>query len=170
MNTWQNWHPNSRGRALETDITVRKLNEKGQETWRYQGQLLEHEDDQIILQAFFDRQDTHVAGMTLAKGDRFLEFWYRERWYNFFEIHAREDDHLRGWYCNIGYVQDFTEQEISYIDLALDLLVFPNGRQVVLDEDEFATLEISPQVRSKALAALTDLRESFRQDHPSFLR
>ena len=30
--------------------------------------------------------------------------------------------------------------QIRYVDLALDLLVFPDGRQLVLDEDEFEAL------------------------------
>ena len=30
--------------------------------------------------------------MILAKGDRFVETYYTNRWYNTFEIHAREDD------------------------------------------------------------------------------
>ena len=39
---------------------------------------------------------------TLRRGDRFIETYYTDRWYNIFEIHAREDDRLKGWYCNIA--------------------------------------------------------------------
>ncbi len=37
---------------------------------------------------------------------------------------------------------------LSYVDLALDLLVFPDGRQFVLDEDEFLKLDLSPADRA----------------------
>lgn len=100
--------------------------------------------------------------MPLSAGDRFVETYYTNRWYNMFEIHAREDDHLRGWYCNISHPAEIDGNTLSYIDLALDLLVFPDGRQVVLDEDEFADLEISPKIRGQARQALTELQAMFR--------
>ena len=50
---------------------------------------------------------------------------------------------------------------LSYIDLSLDLLVFPDGRQVVLDEDEFAELEIEDEVRNQARLALQELQAIF---------
>ena len=143
-------------------ITVIKRNDRGQETWRYQGRLLEQADGRLVLEAFFDREDIWLQGMLLSKGDRFIETYYTDRWYNLFEIHARDDDSLRGWYCNISRPAEIEGDTISWIDLALDLLVFPDRRQVVLDEDEFARLEISPEERRQAKAALVELRAIFR--------
>jgi predicted RNA-binding protein associated with RNAse of E/G family len=144
------------------EIIVSKRNEHNLETWRYKAWLLENKDGRIVLEARFDREDNDLHGMLLAKGDRFIETYYTNRWYNTFEIHAREDDQLRGWYCNIGKPAEFDGQVLSYVDLALDLLVFPDGRQVILDEDEFSDLEIAEQVRQQALNALADLRYYFR--------
>jgi uncharacterized protein len=145
------------------DITVIKKNVLGQETWRYHGQLVEQAANHIVLEAFFDRQDMDLHGLFLGKGDRFVETWYTDRWYNIFEIHAREDDRLRGWYCNIGAPAVWDGDQISYIDLCLDLLVFPDGRQVVLDEDEFAALEIPTETRQQALEALAALKMQFER-------
>jgi protein associated with RNAse G/E len=144
------------------EIRVSKRNEHNLETWQYKAWLLENKESRIVLEARFDREDTTLHGMLLAKGDRFIETYYTNRWYNTFEIHAREDDQLRGWYCNIGKPAEFDGQVLSYIDLALDLLVFPDGRQVILDEDEFAELEITDQVRQQALNALASLQSSFQ--------
>ena len=83
-------------------ITVIKRNDRGQETWRYQGHLLEQADGRLVLEAFFDKEDMWFQGMLLGKGDRFIETYFTDRWYNIFEIHARDDDSLRGWYCNIS--------------------------------------------------------------------
>lgn len=146
-----------------TQITVVKLDIHGRETWRYHGQLLKQDSDAIVLEAFFDRQDMMLSGMTLQKGDRFLETWYYNRWYNIFEIHSREDGSLRGWYCNIGRPAQMVGQTLSYVDLALDLLVFPGGKQVVLDEDEFTQLALSGEDRESARAALSELKELFRE-------
>ena len=145
------------------EITVSKRNEHNQETWRYKASLLENKDDRIVLEARFDREDTNLHGMLLAKGDRFIETYYTNRWYNIYEIHAIEDDHLRGWYCNIGHPAEIEGNTLSYIDLALDLLVFPDGRQVVLDEEEFQKLEISPDTRRMALAAMDELQAGFQE-------
>lgn len=146
-----------------TTITVIKLDIEGRETWRYSGELIERTADSIVLQAYFDRQDMELDGMLLGKGDRFLETYYTNRWYNEFEVHAREDDRLRGWYCNITRPAEIDGDVLSYVDLALDLLVFPDGRQQVLDEDEFMELDISPETRARARSALEDLRARFKK-------
>ena len=147
-----------------TPITVIKLDIHGQETWRYSGQILQRAPNQVLLEAYFDREDRVFHDMPLRKGDRFVETYYSDRWYNIYEIHAREDDHLRGWYCNIGYPAKIGQDSISYVDLALDLLVFPDGRQIILDDDEFAELPLSAHDREQALAAMAEIRESFKSN------
>lgn len=152
---------------MEQQFIVIKKNIRGEETWRYHGELLERHSDRIILQAFFDREDMQVHGLFLGKGDRFVETWFTERWYNIFEVHAREDDHIRGWYCNIGMPAHLEGDTISYIDLSLDLLVFPDGRQLILDEDEFGELEISEDIQRRALQALDELQSQFLTGNPT---
>ena len=139
-------------------ITVLKLDPQGNETWRYHGQVVQALPDRVVLEARFDRDDRLFHGMPLRRGDRFLETYFTDRWYNIYEIHAREDDSLRGWYCNVGKPALLDGDCLSYVDLALDLLVFPDGRQVVLDEDEFLNLDLSPVDRQQALAALEELK------------
>jgi protein associated with RNAse G/E len=148
---------------MAPQILVRKLNYLRQETWQYPATVLQQDLEKIILEAYFDRQDMSLQGMVLAKGDRFLETYYTRRWYNILEIHAREDDHLRGWYCNITTPAVVDGDTVSYVDLALDLLVFPDGQQVVLDEEEFASLSITKYERAKARKALTELQNYFRR-------
>ncbi|MCX6034611.1 MAG: DUF402 domain-containing protein [Chloroflexi bacterium] len=50
---------------------------------------------------------------------------------------------------------------LSYMDLALDLWVAPDGMQTVLDEDEFAALDLDAETRQQALAALEELQKLF---------
>ena len=103
-----------------------------------------------------------VVQSTLRRGDRFIETFYLDRWYNILEIHDREDDQLKGWYCNIGKpAMKEAGNEISYVDLALDLWVAPDGTQTVLDEDEFNALDLDAETRSKARAALAELQSLF---------
>lgn len=146
-----------------TSITVIKKDSQGHETWRYPGEVMETGSNYLILHAYFDREDRIFHGMPLHKGDRFVETYYIDRWYNVYEIYAREDDHLRGWYCNISQPAQVVGDEISFIDLALDLLVFPDGRQIVLDEDEFTELRLNPTIQQQALETLAELKENFRR-------
>jgi protein associated with RNAse G/E len=154
-------------------IIVIKQNLGGEETWRYEGKIIKRGKDYVILEAFFDRKDMEFHGICLCEGDRFVETYYFDRWYNVFEIFNREDGKFKGWYCNISTPAVETDGRISYRDLALDLLVYPDGRQLILDEDEFKALELSPQDRDRALTALAELQENFSNeiglvgDHPS---
>ncbi len=147
----------------ESLISIVKQNLQGQETWRYQGRIVSHEGRRIVLEAFFDREDMNFHGMLLCRGDRFLETYYTDRWYNIFEIFSRTDGNLRGWYCNVSTPARLSDGMLTYRDLALDLLVFPDGRQIVLDEDEFDGLELSAHDRQQARTALQLLQDQFAQ-------
>jgi uncharacterized protein len=155
--------PGKLGGAMEmgTVITVIKLTPQYEETWRYQGTVLFNDGNQMIIEAFFDREDREFHGLFLGKGDRFVELYFREEWFNIFEIHDRVDDHLKGWYCNVTLPAEFNGNIIRYIDLALDLLVFPDGRQLVLDEKEFEELIIEPDTRKTARESLKKLQQLF---------
>jgi uncharacterized protein len=147
---------------MSDDIVVIKKNVEGKETWRYAGRVLERKDNWLRLEALFNRPDTPFHGMILANGDRFVETYYADRWYNIFEIHDRLTDALKGWYCNVTFPAKFEPGHVSYVDLALDLLVFPNKKQIVLDEDEFAGLALDESTRRQALNALEDLKNLFK--------
>ena len=143
-------------------ITVIKRDPNGREVLRYEGVVLHRAPDGITLEAKFDHADVPIMHTILRRGDRFIERYYTDRWYNIFEIHAQEDDRLKGWYCNIGKPAVMeTENIISYVDLALDLWVAPDGTQTVLDENEFAALNLETETRYRVRAALEELQARF---------
>ncbi len=145
-----------------TDVVVIKLNLAQQETWRYSGRVLRRSDHAVVLEALFNRDDTDFHDILLKNGDRFVEVYYTDRWYNIFEIYDRDDERLKGWYCNVSLPAQVSDQEIRYVDLALDLLVYPDGRQLVLDEDEFDQLSLDEPTRQQARAALRALQTLFQ--------
>lgn len=144
-----------------TKLAVIKRNLSGEEIWRYNGKVLDVSSNAIRLEAFFNRPDLPFHGIILGEGDRFVETYYTDRWFNIFEIHDRQDDHLKGWYCNISLPAVLDADGLSYVDLALDLLVYPDCSQLVLDEDEFAALPLPPGQRRQALEALRSLQRHF---------
>jgi protein associated with RNAse G/E len=144
------------------DIIVIKRNLAGEETWRYPGKVLRQTHKALLLEAWFNRDAVSLQDIQLLRGDRFLEIYFSDRWYNIDAIYDQADGHLKGWYCNIALPAVFEEGSVSYVDLALDLLVYPDGSQVVLDEDEFAVMPLSPEQRRLALMSLEELRRLLR--------
>jgi hypothetical protein len=140
-------------------ITVHKLNEQGVEVFRYSGMLVEEQETSLTLEAHFDRSDVQFFELTFREGDRFIETYFTDRWFNIFEIHDADDDHLKGWYCNITRSTRIEQGHIYAEDLALDLLVYPDGRRRVLDEDEFEEIDLSESDRKNALSALEELKQ-----------
>jgi hypothetical protein len=104
----------------------------------------------------------------LKNNDRFLEVFFADRWFNIFEIHDREDDHLKGWYCDICKPAKIEETMIKYVDLKIDLIVYPDGSDDVLDEDEFISLDIDDKTRTQARFSLEYLKENFFEILRSF--
>ena len=145
-------------------ITIIKQDYLGQESLRYSGQLIKRLPHEIRIEAYFNRDETIVKGIILNRGDRFIETYYDNRWYNIFEIHDQVDDHIKGWYCNICYPTTIYEDSITYRDLALDLLVYPDGNRVVMDEDEFSSLPLPTKVQTAARQALDELHVLFPRD------
>jgi protein associated with RNAse G/E len=143
------------------EVIVIKQNPAREETWRYSGKVLERTENSILIEAFFNRPDKPFHGVLLAEGDRFVERYYSDRWYNIFEIHDRKTDQLKAWYCNVTYPAIMQDGIVIYIDLALDLLVYADGRHLVLDEDEFLELKLGEADERKAREALKELQELF---------
>ena len=148
---------------MSRPITVIKRNQAGDEVWHYTGIILRSELNMIVLEARFRPPDLPFMGIILREGDRFVEIYYTDRWYNIFEIHDMDDDQLKGWYCNIARPAVLeAEDRLSYVDLALDLWVSPDGTQSVLDEGEFAALDLDAHTRSLARAAMEELKTQFK--------
>ena len=144
-------------------ITVIKQDHTGAEKWRYQGILLSRMPHHIVLEAIFNRDNYPVHDLVLRRGDRFVETYFDERWYNIYEIFDREDGRRKAWYCNIGRPAIIQDDVVSYQDLGLDLLVFPDGRQIVLDEQEFEDLDLNEDSREMALRGLAQLQSMFQE-------
>jgi predicted RNA-binding protein associated with RNAse of E/G family len=149
-------------------IKVLKKNLSGEVTWQYEGVILRQDDHSVTLEAFFDRNDMPLVGVVLKRGDRFVETFYANRWYNIFEIYDRDSKQLKGYYCNVGKPAVIGDGIVSYVDLALDLWVSQDGTQTILDEEEFEELELDLQTREQARAALNELKTHFTQNKPPY--
>jgi protein associated with RNAse G/E len=141
-----------------SEITVYKLDGSGREVWQYPATVLERAPDRIRLAADFNRDDMDLGYTTFARGDRFIETFYSDRWYNIFAVYTGEDGSLKGWYCNICRPAEISDTAVRCEDLTLDLWVTPDGESLVLDEVEFAASELSLEERTQGHEALWELR------------
>jgi uncharacterized protein len=147
-------------------ITVLKKNIAGEVTWQYEGRVIRHEPNAVVLEALFNRPDRPFMDVVLKENDRFVETFYTDRWYNIFEIYDRDDGEIKGWYCNIGRPAIIINDTVSYIDLALDLWVSTDGTQTVLDEDEYAELGLDDSISQQVYLALEELKTKFKTERP----
>jgi predicted RNA-binding protein associated with RNAse of E/G family len=149
-------------------LTVIKNDHTGREVWRYEGRLLERGPTWVRLEAHFNRDDVAAGYHTFRRGDRFVEWFYSDRWYSIFEMHDVDDDHLTGWYCNVSRPARLEDGVIAADDLALDVFVAPDGAIMLLDEEEFAALPLDAATRAAVWSALDELRRLVEQRHPPF--
>lgn len=139
-------------------VTIQKLNGHGETVVAYQGEVLERFAGGVRLEARWTRPPLELGYTNFEPGDRLMEWFFSDRWYNIFEIHAAGTDALKGWYCNVAAPAAITADVIACRDLLLDLWVAPDGAMRVLDEDEFAldtTLDCAS--RAGALQGMADL-------------
>lgn len=149
-------------------ITIHKLDVSGGELWRYHGRLLHRDESKLVLEANFDRDEVEIAGLNLRKGDRFVETFYFDRWYNIFEIYDGNTGRHKGWYCNITRPARLDAQDLYAEDLALDIIVLPDRQLVIVDQDEFEGLDLTPGDRAESLQALEALIELARSGKEPF--
>ena len=147
------------------DWQVIKLNHLGKELWRYPARRLDETPTGIRLEAYFNLDDRDAGYVVYKRNDRFIETFYRDRWYNVFAIYDRDDGGFKGWYCNITRPAewDADTKEVAAADLALDVWVTPTGETTLMDEDEFQALELPPDISEKAYAAVSEILKRAEQ-------
>jgi uncharacterized protein len=143
-------------------VVVIKLDTARAERWRYDATVRHVFLQGVLVEAYFNRpNDLPFHGITFHPGDRFLEMYYTDRRYNIYEVYDRDTQQRKCWYCNASQPAALGDGRISYVDLALDLLVLPDGTRMLLDEYEFASLEIEDVEREETLQAMQELESRF---------
>lgn len=149
-------------------FTIIKRDANSREQLRYSGVLRQQTAEFVCIDATFALADRDLGYIQLRKGDRFREWFYFGRWYNIFRVADARSGALKGWYCNITRPPVLNGDQILADDLGLDLFVYPDGRALLLDEDEFAQLAIRAQERAAARRAVAELRRMIARRQPPF--
>ena len=118
-------------------ITIVKQNPQGEVKIQYQGEVVEHTSQGVVVQASWTLPARNLGYAVFEPGDRFTEYYYTDRWFNIFDI-VSASGMRKGWYCNVAEPACIYDDHIEQIDLLLDVWVDPKGTALILDEEEFA--------------------------------
>jgi predicted RNA-binding protein associated with RNAse of E/G family len=151
-----------------SEITVQKRNHLGEVVLSYRGEIVERGSHWVCLRAPFERPDVDLGFVVLRQGDLFTEWFFSDRWYNIFQVEDVDTGELKGWYCNITRPSTITQDTVSADDLALDVFVTPTATVLLLDEDEFTTLDLPVDERMEALRAVESIRTAVAEYAPPF--
>lgn len=141
-----------------TSMNIEKHNHRGEFVLTYPGEVLERGHTWICLRAVFDRREADLGFVVFKQGDVFYEWFFSDQWYNIFQVHDGDTQTIKGWYCNITRPAHFEADRIYSDDLELDVFVMPNGTVILLDEAEFAALNLATDERMAALHAIQDIQ------------
>ena len=141
-------------------ILARKYD--GSEHYRLPATLLTESGDSLTFA-------TQVGGRILhrTRGPKTIQrasdliFWPAE-WYNVY-LNTGDDGGLDHAYCNVALPPVISEAEktLSFVDLDLDVRIWPDGRYAILDTDEFREHSerygYPPDMQRRALETVLDI-------------
>ena len=116
-------------------INARKFDGQIHRSWK--ADLIEKKNSRLIFFGKFEKDIQHPDLGFIRRGTKSYEYYWLDRWYNVFRFHE-PDGLFRNFYCNINKPPVFKNNILDYIDLDIDILVWPDFSIQVLDEEEFS--------------------------------
>ena len=149
----------------DSTIVVRSLNFDGSLRRSWKCEIIRRDDEMLTLVGFFEREVTHPDLGIIEAGTRSTEYFWFDRWYNVFRF-DEPDGEFRNYYCNINLPPTLENGVLDYVDLDIDVVVWPDGRFDVLDRDEFElnfrVFQYSADTREKVERTLEQLLRSIK--------
>ncbi len=139
-------------------VNSRKYDQSIRRTWKCE--LIEHNRALIELVGVFSEGVAHTGLGQIKKGTISREYYWLDRWYNIFRFHEPNGG-LRNYYCNIAMPPTFENGVLDYIDLDIDVVVWPDFRFDILDREDFEKNALkygyTDEIREKTEASLDEL-------------
>lgn len=122
--------------------------------------MLAAENSLLTFVGTFEKEVKHSKLGVIRPNTVSYEFYWLNRGYNVFRFHEPEGD-LRNFYCNINLPPKFENNNLDYVDLDVDVLVWKDFSIEILDLDEFETnaqkFKYSKQIRDAVDKNLEEL-------------
>lgn len=105
-------------------------------TERYECDLLESAAEHVKLRYVSDRTFASTRlGISFPPGCITVALYWERRPYVFWGIFTPEKE-LLGYLVHICRDVEISDETVSYLDMLLDIWFYPDGRHLILDEDE----------------------------------
>lgn len=117
---------------------------------RFRCTLVATAPGEVVVRYVLSR-DGQVAGLQLPRGTVSFGYFWGHRPYNVYHF-VEPDGATRALYVNIVDRTRITPRAVHWRDLTVDLLITPDGRCEVLDEDELPA-DLDPALRAWIAAA-----------------
>ena len=139
-------------------INSRKYDHTIRRSW--QARLIEQKAYLLLFVGEFAEDVHHPDLGHILAGTISYEYYWLDRWYNVFRFHEPEGT-FRNWYCNVNMPPTFDGAVLDYVDLDIDVLIWPGMEPNILDEQDFAENAIAyaypAEVSKNAKGALVEL-------------
>jgi hypothetical protein len=143
----------------ENDVEIVKVSPLGKAPVRYPAQVIPSPGNWVAARAQWGHGAMDLGYLSFMSGDYLDEYFSLDRPYNAMAL-FREDHSFVGWYCNVTLPTVVEDGEIHWHDLFIDVIVYPDGTTLVLDEDELEESglhEKNPGLHTLILAARDEL-------------
>lgn len=120
--------------ARSVTINSRKFDRTIHRTW--QANLESESESLLTFIDEFDEEVRHPHLGIIRRGTISHEYYWLDRWYSVFRFHEPGGD-LRNFYCNVNMPPTFENGVLDYVDLDIDVLVWPDFTYEILDRDDF---------------------------------
>ncbi len=141
-------------------VNSRKYDGSIRRSWKCE--LIDGDDSLLTLVGEFDSNVEHADLGLIAKGTISYESFWFDRWYNVFRFHEPSGN-LRNFYCNISMPPIFADDVVDYVDLDIDVLVWPDYSYAILDREEYmvnaTAFGYTAELRKNIEVALSELIE-----------
>lgn len=122
--------------TVDRQITINSRKYDGSISRSWQGGIVCQNADLIVVVGRFETDVEHNDLGRIRRGTVSFEHFWTRRWYNIFRFHE-PDGSLRNHYCNVSMPPTQAGDVLEYVDLDIDVLVWPDKRVEVLDRDDF---------------------------------
>lgn len=156
---------------MNKTINIKALKYPNIPHYEWEGEMLEKTDDYILLLCKPGRKLTHhTKNKVFIEHNTSIEYFSLTEWYT--AAMKVVDEEIVSYYCNVAMPSVLEGNNLSFIDLDLDLLKQKNEDWKVVDEDEFAEnsirLNYPPQLKTRAIRALEELKAKTIQEEFPF--
>lgn len=144
-------------------VNSRKFDGTIRRSWTCE--FVSKDSEKIDLVGSFEQRVEHPDLGIIEAGTISHERFYFNRWYNYFVFeHAAET--LRNYYINICMPPEVGDDTIDYVDLDIDVILWPDGRWQTLDLEEFEAnrrkFAYPDDIADRTLATLAELEDMVR--------